>query len=347
MRNFMSAFSIIILLQGCSVISREAGYPGGNVGYLADRHALFARGQDQQVNRYYVTLALLAPFVAETVQGSTEAKLSAERITDLYGNINKLRIAAGKCALPNLTENSLIRDVKIDSNRCSKEDAGSLDGSALSFESLSFEVNKSLSDALKQAFDNLNIRVNATRIIALEPTEILKTVLKARHLVPVLMRYLSSYRDITIVFGFSVAESCNVALKPRVGGDVDAKAEADRIKKLPTYQPCGALAASFIKLIDRNRTADAEVAGDERPIRAVYKAGENALNAGLDWKISKLHRVALLHHVNRACKKLDALAKIDYPKFKGCTISFKGKTLKDSNQDAQKAVDEIIVGDAL
>lgn len=322
--------SIFILVQGCSVISREAGYPGGNVGYLADRHTLFARGQNQQVNRYFVTLSLLAPLIAETVQGSGEAKLSAERISDLYGDIERLEAAAKRCTIPNnLTKESKIQEVRLSEATCSNADAGNIDGSALSFESLSFEVNKSLSDALKQAFDNLDIRANAARIIVLEPTEILKTVLKSRHLVPVLLRYLSSYRDISIIFGLSIADSCNKTL--------------DSYPADPIADECEQLAEKFGQLIDRTRESDSDIAGDERPIYHVFKAGEQALNGGLDWKISPKHRIALLHHVNRACNKLDALAKIDHKGFKGCTINLIGKvTPVGSNTDAQSAVNKLI-----
>jgi hypothetical protein len=299
------------------------------------------------VNRYLVALSLVAPLIAETVQSSGEAKLSAERISDLYGAIEKLESAAERCSLPkNLTKDSDIKLVKLSDINCRSTAAGNKDGSALSFESLSFEVNKSLSDALKQAFDNLNIRANANQIIALEPTEILKTVLKARHLVPVLLRYLSSFRDISIIFGLSIADSCNNTLYPKLEGTSDLEiipdpdqSKVDKAVDQSIVDTCKKVAEDFGKLIDRSRTLDSDVAGDERPIKEIFNSGKKALNAGLDWEIDSKHRIALLHHVNRACRTLDALAKIDHSGFKGCTISLTEKTAPDgSNEDAQKAV---------
>jgi hypothetical protein len=306
------------MLLGCSTISREAGYPGGNVGYLADRHTLFAKGQDQRVNRYLVMLSLLTPLVAETVETSGEARLSAERIKVLYQDIQKLEAASKLCALPsNLNENSPIETIKAE--ECSETDAATATGTAHSFESLSFDVTKSLNGALKQAFDNLEIRSNVKKVIALNPTEILKTLLKARRLIPILHRYLATYRDVALVFGQSVATSCALP------------------KTLPTG--CDKVASSFGKLIDRTREEDSDIAKDQRPIKDVFEAGSTALNNGLDWKLTKVQRISLLQHVNRACKKLDALAKIDDDKFVGCEIKL---IENDSSTPAQAAVSKII-----
>lgn len=323
MRKITKALLILFLFQGCSTLSREAGYPGGNVGYLADRHALFAKGHEQQVNRYFVTLALVAPLVAETVETSSEAKLSAERIKELYKNIEKLKKASKRCALPNLNRNSTVNNIVL--SNCGHDNAASADGSALSFESLSYEVSKSLNDSLKQAFDNLEIRSNVGRLMAFEPTEILKTILKSRHLIPVLSRYLSAYRDISIVFGQSVAESC-------VGVENDVS-----LKKA-----CKKVAESFVALVNRKRTMDDDAAKQERPISAVFNAGEHALNAGLDWELTSIQRIALLHHVNRACRKLDALAKIDDENYDGCTIDLETLRLTGGTSVTQKAVNGLI-----
>lgn len=323
MLKITTAFFIAIVLIGCSTIKREAGYPGGNFGYLADRHALFAKGHEQQVNRYFVTLALLTPLVAETVETPSEAKLSAERIKYLYKNIEKLQEASKKCTLPKLTVTPTVSEIEL--GNCDINKAASLDGSALSFESLSFEVSKSLNDALKQSFDNLEIRSNASKVIALEPTELLKTILKARHLIPVLLRYLSAYRDVSIIFGQSVAESCDNPL----GNDKLERA-------------CDQVAVSFGELINRSRNTDEDVARQERPISAVFNAGEQALNAGLDWQLTPLHRVALLNHVNRACKKLDALAKIDEDTYIGCTIDLDSFNKSNTTETTQETVESLI-----
>ncbi len=320
MRKFFAIFFIVFLFGGCSLLSREAGYPGGNVGYLADRHALFAKGHQQQVNRYYVTLALLAPLVTETVGTTTEAKLSAERIGYLYQNIEKLRQASGKCKLVDITT-----ETEEATSHCSKETAGSLDGSSLSFETLSYEVSESLNDTLKQAFDNLEIRSNASRVASLEPTEILKTILKSRHLVPVLIKYLSAYRDIAVVFGTSIITSCHHT------------ASSEQSKKLANA--CQDVRVSFDNLTNRTRITDAKIARKERPISEVFQSGKIALNVGLDWKLENFQKAALIHHVNRACKKLDALARIDDESFTGCTVKLDNETVSNKNKDTQKAKD--------
>ncbi len=324
MKRFLIAITIVAFANGCTTVAREAGYPGGNLGFLADRHSVFAKGQKQQINRYILALALLAPLVSETVEGSSEAKLSAERIHDLYGNILKLEKASQSCTLPKANSGQPDTPIKLSMGNCSEEKAQSQTGSALSFETLSFEVARSLNGALKQTYDNLEIRANSSRVLALEPTEMFKTILKTRHFVPVILRYLSTYRDVSIVFGLSIAESCDAH-----------KGTDGTIKPKNLGTACKDVTDSYAALINRTRTADTDVARQERPISDLFKAGKKALDAGLDWNLTKLHRAALIYHVNRACKKLDALAKIDYEDFTGCTVPL----ATDPKTPARKAED--------
>jgi hypothetical protein len=329
MKRILIALCILTLTNGCNTVAREAGYPGGNLGFLADRHSVFAKGQKQQVNRYILALALLAPLVAETVEGSSEAKLSAERIKDLYGNIEKLKIASKKCALPAVLTTAKVNTIDLPAN-CTEAEAKSEDGSALTFETLSFEVSRSLNGALKQTYDNLEIRGNASRILALEPTEMFRIILKARHFVPVILRYLSTYRDVSIVFGLSIAESCAIHKRDH----------ETSFKALGLQVPCKGVTDSYAALINRTRTDSSDVAKQERPISDLFKAGKRALDAGLDWDLSKPHSAALFYHVSRACTKLDALAKIDYSDFTGCTIKEEPKL--DEEKEIKDSVDTII-----
>ncbi len=143
-------------------------------------------------------------------------------------------------------------------------------------------------------------------------------ILKARHFVPVILRYLSTYRDVSIVFGLSIAESC----KNHEGTD-------GSIKPNSLGTACKEVTDSYAALINRTRTVDPDVAKEERPISDLFKSGKKALDAGLNWDLSENHSAALFYHVSRACKKLDALAKIDYSKFVGCTIKEKPKEEKE------------------
>ena len=203
-RNIGLLFGSLLLLS-CSLIGREAGYPGGNLGYAADRKILFAQGHDQRVQRYLVTLAILAPLISETAATPIEAKLSAVRINGIYAKLNVLKKAADKCRLSIVDEEGNWLDLKL--LTCEVPKAG-LQESALSFESVSFDVAKSLNAALKQAYDNLNLRQRITNVMALSPSDVLRTVLRARHLLPIAMKYFATYRDVTAILSASVLESC-------------------------------------------------------------------------------------------------------------------------------------------
>ncbi|OIQ43027.1 MAG: hypothetical protein BM560_02285 [Roseobacter sp. MedPE-SWde] len=316
--RFALCLIVLFSLASCSVIEREVGYPGGNLGYLADRNTLFAKGQEQRVNRYLVSLALIAPLVAETARTGTEAKLSSSAIELLYGNIAKLKAAASLCKFPAGPVSAGIQpsDVAID---CNAEILKQNTNTALNFESLSYDVAKSLGDALKQAFDNLEIKANITRIIALDPSEILRAVLGARRLIPILMDYLATFRDVSIVFGQSVVTSC----------------EQNPIAA------CGPVTQSFARLINRPAGESLEQVTAQRPIYDIYSSSKGAISAGLDWKLEQWQVVALLQNVNRACRKLEAIAKVDDDNFTGCSVEWDKVTVTTTAPTAQKTVTDV------
>ncbi len=295
--RFIFGLILLFSLASCSFIEREVGYPGGNLGYLADRNTLFAKGQEQRVNRYLVSLALIAPLVAETARTGTEAKLSSSAIELLYGNIAKLKAAASLCKLPthSVSGDAKPGDIAI---VCTANTVKANVNTALNFESLSFEVANSLGDALKQAFDNLEIKANVKRIIALDPSEILRAVLGARRIIPILMDYLATFRDVTIVFGQSVVSSCS-------NNEIPA---------------CSPVTKSFVNLINRPADESLEQVTAQRPIHDIYSTSKAAIAAGLDWKLEQWQVVALLQNVNRACRKLEAIARVDDENYTGCSV---------------------------
>lgn len=81
-----AAFSLFLVSASCTTIKREAGYSGGNAGFVADRALLFAKGHKERVASYMVSLTLLAPLITETAQTPTEAMLSAQRINAMYSS---------------------------------------------------------------------------------------------------------------------------------------------------------------------------------------------------------------------------------------------------------------------
>lgn len=296
----IALLSSLLFATSCSVIEREAGYPGGHLGYGSDRKILFAQGHDQRVQRYLVTLSLLAPLIAETAETPIEAKLSAERIDAIYDKLQTLRKAASNCELAQVpeTENYL----KLNLKNC-EVGADGIAENALAFESISFDVAKSLNNALKQAYDNLNLRKRVSNVTSLAPSEILKTVLRARHLLPVAMKYFATYRDVTAVLSASVLESC-VLEKRRL-------TTPEQLKNWRSADTCAQTGRLVSKYLSRERTLDASVAREEKPIRQIYQASKDTINTGLNWQFSQKHVAALIFHVDRTCLKLLKLQEIE------------------------------------
>jgi len=164
-------------------------------------------------------------------------------------------------------------------------------------------VAKSLNNALKQAYDNLNLRKRVSNITSLSPSEILKTVLRARHLLPVAMKYFATYRDVTSILSASVLESC---VRER-----QAYITAEKLETWRSADDCAKTGKMVTNYLQRSRTVDSDVARDEKPIRAIYNASRGAINSGLQWRFTKKHVAALIFHIDRTCLKLAKLQEIE------------------------------------
>lgn len=292
--KFFVVLPLIFSMAACSVIGREAGYPGGNLGYVADRHTIFAQGPVQRVDRYLLSLALLSPLIAETADTSTEARISAERIAQMSGRLARLKTAAEVCKRTAKSETTL--DNLVCETEIFKVDpvTGLADvRTAFNFETQSHEVARSLFEATKTALDNLNIRTRARNLAGLSPTELFRNILRARFLIPVAQRYFATYRDVTIVLASSVVQSCNGVAACKVGNN-DAEVQK-----------------AYAELLNRVRTGDDDIAEQERPIAALFSASEDYIDAGHFWTFNEVHASALIAHIDKACVRLLKLQEVD------------------------------------
>lgn len=304
MRRFIACLVVMSLLQACVPIRREAGYPGGNTGYLADRRVLFALGHEQRVSRYLISLTLLAPLIAETAETPTDAKLSSDRINLMMQRLQKLSQAAEVCKLTEAGDCTLGTE-KVGENN------DAIQSSAFAFEALSYEVSRSLYQAIKQIYDNFGIRKRVSKFVALEPEAMLKAVLNLRRILPAAMKYYATYRDVAVIFSKSVLTSC---------------------ASLSGHGPCDRLEAKYNTLLARPFTADREAAKLERPIGDLFDAAEDVIEApvvsqnaeggevvsGFPWVMKDVHQKALIYHIDRACL---ALLKLQEQELEGASLS--------------------------
>ena len=292
MRKLISFVLVATFLLGCVPIRREAGYPGGNTGYLADRRVLFALGHEQRVNRYLISLTLLAPLIAESAETSTDAKLSADRINLMMHRLDKLSAAAEVCKLEDRSACALGTEKAADATT-------GIASSAYAFETLSYEVSRSLYQAIKQIYDNFGIKKRVSKFVALEPEAMLKAVFNLRRILPAAMKYYATYRDVAIIFSKSVLQTCQG-------------------EQYATHTPCKQLTTKYNGLLARPFTVDRELARLERPIGELFEAAENVIEApvpstgvngaavvsGFPWTMETAHKKALIYHIDRACFSL-------------------------------------------
>lgn len=91
-------------LSACDAIKREAGYPGGNIGFYADERLYRAHTHEQRVDRQLILLAVLAPLAAQTAQTGEDARLSIESINSVYRGLSRLKEIVGTCSFESIYE---------------------------------------------------------------------------------------------------------------------------------------------------------------------------------------------------------------------------------------------------
>lgn len=267
----------LCVLSGCTLIQREKGYPGGNVGYVADRQ-FFAKGHEQRVARYVIAMALIAPLMAETAETPIEAKLSAARLDAMYGRLARLLVAADNCALRQSTNGQIYGTCALESTTAAQTDVSVIAESAYSFETLSLDVSLSLFKATEQITDSLGIRTGVSNVLQanrLDPSKLLQAVIGLRKILPTVMKYYATYRDVAVILGTSVLDSCV--------GNSDPS--------------CEAVATAYNGLLDRGKP----VRGTVAPIEALFDASYARIDEGADWTLDKDHYLGLMYHIERTC----------------------------------------------
>lgn len=197
-------------------------------------------------------------------------------------------MAADNCSLKSEFEQNTKEDVRLGTvaSGCElrKEENGTkvIQASGYAFETLSFDVVQSLNRAAKQAFDNLNVKVRVSNFADLNPRDLLNSILNARHLIPHLMKYLATYRDVSLVMGKAVVDGC---------------AETN----------CTSLREAIADNFDRSRTSDFKEASDERPILKLLSEAKKEINNGFSWKMGIDQMQALVFYIDLACRVLYAI----------------------------------------
>ncbi|MEL7093553.1 MAG: hypothetical protein AAFN94_17640 [Pseudomonadota bacterium] len=288
---------VLLCLSACTAIEREAGYPGGNLGYAADSYAIFAQGPEQRVSRYVLSMALLAPLIAETASTATEARVSSERISQMYGRLALLKEAATKCVRTDTAAPGQVSALNCDASAFQPDatDGLSATNTGFNFETQSYQVALSLFSATKQALDNLQIRTRARNLAGLSPSEIFRNILRIRFLIPVAQRYFATYRDASVILASSVIDSCSAA--PATGCADTAEYKA--------------VQARYRGLLDRPSPTADDMAAAARPIGDLYDAAYGYIEAGRHWQLDKTHAAALIAHIDRACARLAAMQQVD------------------------------------
>lgn len=294
--KFIFAIVLTFSVSGCAFLHREAGYPGGNIGYYADKKVLFARAHDQQVSRYLVSLTLLAPLIAETAETPREAALSAQRINRMMKRLARLDQATQNCKFEAPKTETMapsagvcgLTDFSYTPEASAKDEK--IPDSAFAFESLSFEVGRSLNDALKQIYDNFNIRKRISDTAALDPSNLLRAVLNIRRILPAAMKYYATYRDVALIVADSVITSCgeeNEACK-------DLKTKRNELFNHHSGSALGNPDVTYA------------------PIREVFLAARQTVgHKNVDWQLQSKHRAALVYHLDRACVVLQNIQEQD------------------------------------
>jgi len=309
--RLMVAAIFVAGLGACEIVKTEAGYPGGNIGRLADKNFYVARDYNERIHRYILGLAFIAPLSAATAQTPEDAASSARYIAAVYEQVTLLQeTLKGDCSpfskrfaadldaaksTPAVSDASITPPVGADGAESVKDttkmrikarhcqDYNKSTATIFAFESHEFRVQRSLFNLTQQAADNLDLKSRLSSVSGLDSFQLLQLVLKTRKLVPVLMRYIATYRDLSVIFIDVVATACTD----------------------PENTRCKALRGS----LENNFHIKGPISFDgETPYRpladALDQAKKIANEPGVTIRLDKSHIAALVYHIDAACREL-------------------------------------------
>lgn len=410
----------LAVIAACAPIKREAGYPGGNIGYYADQRLYLAQSHQQRLDRNLVVLALLAPLAAHTAQTEDDAEASIVAVNRVYKKLRFMSKALETCNFKDrylsngdtatlrivsqrlmgvqtttvIKAKSASSKVKLSSNaKATKveglqtgeiswdhqavkyrfeglflanapeptEDGGEpgpndknitlYDGnlhvaagnseavpasvvceqiphqvggpSIYDFERLDFQAQQALFKLARTSADNLGIEITKASVKNVSLKGTVSLLSKARRLLPVLMNYLATYRDVAVVYSDSVAQEC----AKNVNG-MDAPGRCNRL--LRYFQD------GFVKMLPK--------VPDEKlilPISTMFKTAEDASKTVPDWRLGDAQISALVKHVDVACRRMERFleAEADEEQNGGKAVAaLSCKLVKKDDNDAFKAM---------
>lgn len=264
--------AVLASLTACEAIKDEAGYLGGYPERVANSKLFEARSQRQRADRYFMSLAILAPLAADLVESEGEASAAAGLINQAYANLTLMYEAERTCLSGR------------EKAGCDTETEAK--NSAFAFETHAYEMQRTLYALSRQTLGNADLDDIADDILALNIVAVYKTLKKA---FPIARRLLASYRDTIITFGDAVALACT----PEEG--VGAK-------------PCNKLKSNLQRMKDGKISPDSGLgAHDDRMVFAMLsalKAASTEQEGGQKWRLRKQHILGLMYHIDRACRSL-------------------------------------------
>lgn len=375
------ALAVLAIFSACTAIKREAGYPGGNLSYFADKNLVVANTHDQRVDRNLLVLALLAPLAVHTAQNSDDAVASITAIDTVYKKLALSKSAVNNCSFASRYQNGQVSSVldvkqayriieqeftiKADDDKITvkvngEEIAGNsgkvtwtakgikhhFDGkfvvedradstndvtianilfvegklyssiasasnpyecklkpsttkvstlyssdisdSVFQFETYDFEVQRGLFKLARSSADNLGIKVTRDAVRNVSLVSAFQLLRKASGVLPVLMNYLSTYRDISIIYADAVGTRC--------------------LERQATGGSCADLREYFSKGFQHKRLSAVDLT-EFRPIQKLVNIAEEAAKGeAKDWTLTEAHILAAVRHIDRACAHLQGLA---------------------------------------
>ncbi|MGD9918494.1 MAG: hypothetical protein AB7U46_10765 [Paenirhodobacter sp.] len=268
-RGPLVAACATLALTGCATLKDEFGAPDGAAGVYMTK-AMVAETPAQRADRYLLALGILAPLALDT-SVDTEDEIGAVAAV----NTALTALAALYEAAPGCTAGATREG-------CISEARGEI--GSYRFETLGYDVQKSLYYLAKTATINLDLGGAAEDLMALDFTAVSKLLFRAKTLVPHLRRAAAGYRDGNVIYAIAVDEAC--------AGSTDAACKALH-QKLTAYFGGGKPPVEGV---------------EERRIIEMGRAARAALGAlqTRPWHLSQDQRAAVLANVVAGCERVSS-----------------------------------------
>ncbi|KPA22279.1 hypothetical protein shim_05570 [Shimia sp. SK013] len=211
-----------IALSNCEVVEHETYSVGGYAAHVADRYQK-AVTFHQHADRYRTVYSFVSAVALSSAYDKDSAVETAEDVLKAHEALINLEKALDNCGFATAT----------DLQNCTGISTSNVNGSSLSFETLSIKVQRELGDVVARTGRNLGARLEINKFDVTSAYAVGTWLLDLKSNLPAVRNSLAAYRDMSHLFARSVGAACAKLKDPDEPAQITSQAANDDVSPAP------------------------------------------------------------------------------------------------------------------